>query len=70
MEVKVKKWGNSMAIILPSEEVRDKGIKENDKLEIPALIKVADLSKIFGTLKLKKGMSAQKMKDLAREGWD
>ncbi len=67
VEVKIKKWGNSMGVILPKELVREKKLKENQKILIQVVEK-ADLSDIFGTLKFKK--SAQELKDEAREGWE
>jgi antitoxin component of MazEF toxin-antitoxin module len=69
VEVKLKKWGNSMAVIVPNKLVEEKHLKENDKILIE-VVKEADLSDIFGSLKSKKRISGQKFKDLAREGWD
>lgn len=65
--VVARKWGNSLGIILPKELVEEQNIKEGDVLSLPSLIKKADLSKIFGSIKT--GMSGQKFKDMAREGW-
>ena len=67
IEVKVKKWGNSLGIILPKELVNEKNIKINDKINVDIGVK-ADLSDIFGTLDM--GMSGQKFKDMVRKGWD
>lgn len=63
----VRKWGNSLGVTLPKELVEGHNIKEGDKLVLPVVIKKADLSKIFGSIKT--GMSGQKFKDMAREGW-
>lgn len=65
-EVIAKKWGNSLGIILPKSLVKEKNLKVNDKI-IVHLIKEADLTPIFGTLKRK--MSGQEFKDLVKEGW-
>ncbi len=62
-----RKWGNSLGITLPKELVEQQNIKEGDKLVLPVVIKKADLSKIFGSIKT--GESGQKFKDRAREGW-
>ena len=62
-----RKWGNSLGIALPKELVEKQNIKEGDKLVLPIVIKKADLSKIFGSIKT--GMKGQKFKDMAREGW-
>jgi len=67
VEVIVKKWGNSLAAILPKELVEKEHIKVNQKVRL-LVVKPADLSDIFGSLKLKK--SAQQLKDLARAGWE
>jgi antitoxin component of MazEF toxin-antitoxin module len=67
IELEVKKWGNSMAVILPKELVNQKHIKEHEKIFIDVVKKV-DLTKVFGTLKLSK--SGQELKDMVREGWD
>ena len=68
MELKVKKWGNSMAVIIPNEVVKEKEITENDKILVD-FVKPADLSGIFGSLKGMK-MSGQEFKDMVRKGWD
>ena len=65
-ELVVKKWGNSLAIIIPSDLVEKKNIKENDKVAVE-IFKPADFTKIFGSLKSK--MTGQEFKDFVREGW-
>ena len=66
-EVIVKKWGNSMGILLPKELVEKKNLKENEKILVE-VVKEADLKNIFGSLKRK--ISGQEFKDLARKGWE
>ena len=68
IETTVKKIGNSFGVLFPKEFVRNENLKENKKVIIN-IVKIADLSDIFGSLKGKMKMSGQKMKDLAREGW-
>ena len=69
VEVKVKKWGNSMGVILPKILVEKAHLKEDDEILIE-VVKEADLSKIFGSIKEKdRKMSGQKMKDMVRKGW-
>ena len=65
-EVNVRKWGNSMGIVLPKELIEEKGIKEDDEIIIE-VAKKADLRKLFGSLKRK--MSGQEFKDMVRKGW-
>lgn len=66
VEVVVRKLGNSMGVIFPKELVVEKHIKEREKVLVE-VVKEADLSKIFGTLKRK--VSGQEFKDLVRKGW-
>ncbi|MDP3765397.1 MAG: AbrB/MazE/SpoVT family DNA-binding domain-containing protein [Nanoarchaeota archaeon] len=66
-EVTVKKWGNSVGVLLPKEFVEIQGLKEKDKVLIE-IVKEANLTKIFGSLKRK--MSGQDFKDMVREGWE
>ena len=65
-ELVIKKWGNSLGVVLPKELVQKRHLKENDKVMVE-VVKEADLTKLFGFLKRK--MSGQKFKDIAREGW-
>lgn len=67
IEVKLKKWGNSMAVIVPNTIIEKRKLKENDKILIE-LIREADLSGVFGMIKKRK-MSGQEAKNLARRGW-
>jgi len=66
-EVSVRKWGNSIGVILPKELVNKENLKENEKVFID-IIKEADLTKLFGTLKRK--LSGQEFKDFVRKGWE
>ena len=59
-----RKWGDSLAIILPKEIVKKEKIKRNEKVHL-ILSRKIDVSKIWGTLKLKK--TAQQLKDEERE---
>ena len=68
VEVKLKKWGNSMAVVVPSRLVEERNLKENDTIVIE-VVRKADLSDVFGSLKPKRKLSGQEFKDLAREGW-
>ena len=66
-EAKIKKWGNSMGIIIPREIVESQRLRENDRIVI-SIVKEADLSEVFGSLKRKK--SGQSFKDEVRKGWE
>lgn len=65
--VTVKKWGSSIAVIIPKEIVKNQGIKKGDEVAIN-VFKKGDLTDIFGTLKTK--LSGQRLKDLARKDWE
>ncbi len=65
---KIKKWGNSLGIILPNEIIKSKAIVENEIIEIEIKKKNEPLKKLFGTLIRK--ISTQKIKDEIREGWE
>lgn len=66
-ELRVRKIGNSLGVIFPSELVREKSLKENEKVFVNVAVK-GDLSRLFGSLKFTE--SAQKIKDGLRKGWD
>lgn len=68
IEVTVRKWGNSLGIILPKELVEQKRIKEDEKILVD-VVKEADLSHFYGSLKGKLKLGGQELKDMAREGW-
>ena len=66
VEVTLKKWGNSIGIVLPKEIVEEKNLKKNEKIFIE-LVKEADLTKFFGAIKRK--VSGQEFKNNVRSGW-
>jgi antitoxin component of MazEF toxin-antitoxin module len=73
VEVVAKRWGNSLGIVLPKELVRERAIKENERLRIE-VVKVFDVKEFrarIGTLPpAKTKMTTQQLKDMARAGWD
>jgi len=66
IEVNLKKWGNSFGVILPKELIVKENLKENNPILIE-IVKKADLSDIFGSLKKK--ISGQEFKNIVRRGW-
>ena len=68
IQTRVKKWGNSFGIVIPSEIVAEEKIKENDSIEILIL---RDSKKVFketfGILKGKLTKSSQQLKDELRK---
>ncbi len=65
-EVKIKKWGNSLGVILPKNLVQEGSLHENDRLVI-TVAKRANLTSLFGSLKM--GKTGQQFKDEVRKGW-
>ncbi|MBI4361854.1 MAG: AbrB/MazE/SpoVT family DNA-binding domain-containing protein [Euryarchaeota archaeon] len=65
--VETKRWGDSLAVIIPAEVVRQRRMKPGEKYAVN-FIRVGDLSKHFGSMK---GTfpDVQKAKDEARRGW-
>lgn len=68
MECTVKKWGNSVGVILPKDVVKELDLKPNDKINIDVEkgVKVKDI------LGLVPGWSTdtQKVVDELKKGWD
>ena len=62
----LKKWGNSLAVIVPKKEIREKNLSENDRIRIE-IFKEADFSDVFGTLKT--NTTGQEFKDEVKKGW-
>ena len=67
INTKVKKWGNSLGIILPKKVVDNEDIEENSEVSITIQsIKKAKVKDIFGALKNWR-INAQKFKDEIRK---
>lgn len=71
MEIKTKarKWGSSLAVILPKNIVDTQRIHENDEITI-SVEKRLLASELFGKFPRLSKKSAQELKDEARKGWD
>ena len=65
IETKLRKWGNSIGVILPKEYVKKENLKENQTIRLN-LVKETDLTKIYGKLKGKLPNNTQKYKDELR----
>jgi len=62
-----RKWGDSIAIIIPKKVVKDNKIKPLDEVVI-TIEKETSLKELFGMWKTKK--TAQELKDESKEGWE
>lgn len=67
IEAIARKWGDSIAVIIPKDVVKTKRIKPKEKLSI-TINKPIDLSDLFG--KFKSSKTAQELKDESRKGWE
>lgn len=67
MKVKPKKWGNSVAVIIPESIVKQAGIRPGKPLEL-LISEKSDLSLLWGKLKTKK--SAKQLREEAGRGWN
>ena len=65
LETRLRRWGNSIGIVIPTELLRQKNLKEGEEIVIE-IEKKEPISKIFGSLKNWK-KSSQKMKDEIRK---
>ncbi len=72
IQTRVRRWGNSLGVIIPSEAVESERIKENDEIRILVLKDSRKAFKeTFGMLKGKLKKSSQEIKDeLRRELYD
>lgn len=67
IEVITRKWGNSLAVVIPNDIVIQEKIKPNEKIHV-LLKKETDLSDLFGKWDTHK--TAQQLKDESRKDWE
>lgn len=67
-ETKVKRWGSSLGVIIPSEIAKKERLKEGVRVIIE-IKKSNTMREFFGSLKGWK-INAQKMKDELRKDWN
>jgi hypothetical protein len=67
MECTIKKWGNSVGIILPKDVVKELDLKPHDKIniEVEKGVKGREIFGLFPDWKI----NTQKVKDDSREDW-
>ncbi len=54
IEVKTKRWGNSVGVIIPSETIENLNIKPDEKIVIEIIKKENVLKELFGSMKFDK----------------
>lgn len=70
IETITRKWGNSIAVVVPSRIVEQQKLKENQKVIFNIEVKKPLLVKdVFGLLKGKITRPTQEIKDEMRSGW-
>lgn len=62
---KLRRWGNSLGVIIPQKIVEKGGAKEGDEINILISINKLDLKELFGSLKNWK-IDSQRFKDEVR----
>lgn len=68
IDVKLKKWGNSFGVVIPSEVVENEDMKEDENVRLIVLKKSSKAFKeTFGIGKGKLKKSGQEFKDEARK---
>lgn len=72
MEVRAitRKWGNSIAVVIPAEIVEKQKIKEDEEIIIKVEKKRPKAGVLFGKFTRKSGKTAQQIKDEVRKGWE
>ena len=68
LNARVRKWGDSLAVIIPKEIANKEKIKIEDTVHLN-INKATDLSDVFGLLKGKIKKTPQQLKDESRKGW-
>ena len=68
INVKVRKWGDSLAVIIPKDIAKQEKISTNDSIRIK-LEKKMNFLDLFGIAKGKIKKSAQQLKNESRQGW-
>ncbi len=66
-EAKVRKWGDSLGVVIPREVATEEGLIEGDTILL-SIEKEADLSNFFGKCQQPQS-DTQKFKDELREIW-
>ena len=63
---KVRKWGNSLGVVIPEEESKKMRLRSGDTVDFK-VHKVAPIKELFGSLKFKR--PTQEIKDEMKRGW-
>ena len=64
-KARLKKWGNSLGVIIPKEAAERNGLRAGEEVEI-RVTKVSDITELRGKYPIK---DLQVAKDEMRKGW-
>ena len=72
MEIKAttRKWGNSIAVVIPKEIVEKQRIKEDQEIVITVETERPKAGVLFGRFPELRKTTTQELKDEARYGWE
>lgn len=68
MIVKLKRWGNSLGLIVPSETVHERQLRDGDLLEIEIRGRTQTLYDLAGSIQLRSDLDSL-MREV-KAGWD
>jgi len=69
IQTKTRRWGNSIAVIIPSHLVEQEQIKENQEITFSIESKRVIIKDLFGKFPRKSNRTAQEIKDEIKRGW-
>ena len=67
IQTKLRKWGNSVGVVIPSEFLRKNNLREGQEIIIE-IVKKKTIKELFGSLKDWK-IDSQKLKEDLRKDW-
>ena len=68
VRTKLRKWGNSLGVVVPKEGLKTEGINEDEEVRVLIMKDESPLEEMFGTLKRKSKKSTQViMKEIDKE---
>ena len=68
MITRVKRWGNSLGLIVPAEVARSQNIRDGDYLEVEIRRRVPTPSELSGTWTFRRNLP-ELIREM-KEGWD
>lgn len=70
IEGKTKKWGTSLAFVIPKEIAKKQRLRSNQKLRVLIIEENNTLKETFGMLKNWKKPTEQIMREIDKELWE